>query len=86
VIAQDIKRYAAGESVTIESLQAMIISRLPSSLSQADKVLALALVETVMVELRARVAGNLLSPDRLLVVEQVGDWVIEATEIASPSG
>lgn len=84
MITEDIQEYASGESVTVDVLRDTIIARLPSTLSASDRYLAMALVDAVMEELRARIAGNLITKDQLLEVNDVAKWIIRACGLAAP--
>lgn len=77
--AGEAQKLAAGESVTIVALNAAIEAKLPADLSPADRILAIALIETIEQELMQRVGGNLLKPEQIVIVQQVLGWVVDAT-------
>ena len=85
-ITEDVKKYAAGDEVTLSVLQTVILQRLPPTLSPADKGLALGLVELVMTELRARMDGGVIKPEQLVAIDTVAGWIISATGLVSSPG
>lgn len=84
IVAEDVQKFATGESVTIAALEAAVRARLPADLSPADRFLVDGLIIAVMQELQERVGAGLLSSEQLLEVKQVIGWVIEASAYAAP--
>lgn len=84
-IAADVKAIAAGEPVSLALLKGAAFSEISKlQLSPADTLLAHALVDLIAEEIALRVGDGVLSPDQLVQVAQVMDWVVEATTLASP--
>lgn len=68
------------DSVTLPFVENAVRSRIDwDSLTAADYMAATALIETLRMELEARVGSGELDPDALLPVQTVLGWVIEAT-------
>lgn len=81
-IATDVKALATGETSLI-LLQAAVSSQLDKAgLSPADRLLADGLVQVIVAELQQRIGSGVLSPEQLVQVSQVLDWVITATQMA----
>jgi len=84
-VADAIEAAATGESVTIAALKALVLAKLPGSLSPADRVLANALIDAVLAELEARIGDGVLKPDQLVKVREVLKWVREgASQFVPP--
>lgn len=85
-IAEDVKSLAANQTVSVPGLQAAVMAQVAKlGLSPADSFLASALVQVVADELAAKIGDGVISPEKMLVVSQVMDWVIDATKLIAPS-
>jgi hypothetical protein len=78
-VAQDIRTFMEGNTVTLGLLEAAIRDRLPANLSPADRVLVNELIALIMMELRAKMDDGLLKPEQKVIVVKVIDWVTLAT-------
>lgn len=82
-IAIDVKALASGSSTNVGFLHDAVNDQLLKlKLSPADRLLANGLVDIVTNELLQRIGTGALSPDQVLAVSQVMDWIIEATGLA----
>jgi len=77
-IARHAQLFLNTDTADIALLSAEVHKRLPADLSPADRVLANALIDTVMAELQARVGSGLVPPDKKLQVNAVLGWIREA--------
>ena len=77
-IAAAAQVFIDSDSVTIPLLQAEVVKRLPADLSAADRMLASALIDTVIAELKARVGDGIVPPEKLYQVNAVLGWIREA--------
>lgn len=69
-------------TATVPLLRMEIHKRLePLALSPADRLLADALIDTVVAELQARVGDGLVAPDQLYQVSTVLGWIVDAAEL-----
>lgn len=83
LIAADVKTFAAGET-TLTLLHGSVASRLDQAgLSPADRLLADGLVQIIVAELQQRIGAGVLSAEQLVVVNEVLDWIIQATQMAA---
>lgn len=78
-VAEEIKAAASGESVTLAALEAAAMAHVAKIDSIADRMLATELVRAISAELAARTSGGVLSPDDVVYVQRVMDWVLAAT-------
>ena len=86
-IAEGVKALATNQEVSIEGLQSVVGAQIAKlGLSPADSFLAMALVQMVAEELKARVGDGVLSADAKLQVAEVMDWVIGATAFVPKVG
>jgi hypothetical protein len=81
-IAREARTWLAGEAVSIEYLQSAAMARVAKlDLSPADRVLANALVQTAVVELHRKVGDGVIPPERLVTVNELLGWIIQATDL-----
>lgn len=66
------------ESVTVSQLHKEVMKRLPPDLSPADRMLASALIDTVIAELQHRVGEGIVPPEKRYQVNVVLGWIREA--------
>lgn len=73
---------ASGDSATVDALADLARSKLPASLSPADRTLALTLITVATDELKARVGEGVgqIPPDAKVKVALVLSWVREGAE------
>jgi hypothetical protein len=74
--------FKADEQATIPALEALIREKVREpleSLSPADRMLAENLIAVVVQELQARLGKGVLAPDQMIVVNDILQWVIDAT-------
>ena len=84
-IATTVKGLAEGET-TLPLLQAAVASQLDKAgLSPADRLLADGLVQLIAQELQSRIGAGVLSPEQLVAVRKVMDWIVSAATISAPS-
>lgn len=77
------KALTAGEEVTLDGLRLAITRELDKlELSPADRLLATALVQVISDELQARIGTGILKPEQRVQVNQVLQWVLDATAIS----
>lgn len=81
-----LKATATGETVSIGSLRERALTEIARhvELTDADRLLASALVDALVTELATRVGEGVLSADKLVAVVAVIDWALEAVNIISP--
>lgn len=88
-IATDLRSVTAGSSVSLQYLRDYLGTVVElKNLSPADKVLADGLVNVLFTELESRFkgGGGLLSPDQLIVVNDVLSWISsEAGSVQAPA-
>lgn len=80
ISVEEIRQFASGDPVTIDNLAIAALGKLPATLSPADTMLATALVNAVVIELHARIAGGTLEATALVEADKVMGWVIDATK------
>lgn len=81
-IAGEARTWLAGEGVTIEFLEAAALARLAKlSLSPADAMLANALVQVAVQELRVKIGAGVIPPDKLVTVNQLLGWIESAAAL-----
>ena len=83
-IAKEVSALAGTENAgTVDLLVALIRSKVNfSKLDAADTLLVNALIDAIAVELKAKVGEGPLLPEKILVVKQVADWVVDAASFA----
>lgn len=79
-VAEDAKSFLDTGTASLDLLQAAVVERLPADLSPADRLLANALIQTVVGELQARVGSGIIPPDQVYQVSTVLGIVIDAAE------
>lgn len=86
-IATDIQSLVkSDEQATIPALDTLVRSKVPwDKLSPADTILATNLIEVIEQELMSRLGTaqtpGVLTPDQLVVVVDLMNWVLEATKL-----
>ena len=71
---------ATGEAATVDALKVLALESLGKLESPADRALAAVLIDTLMLEISARVGPDgIIDPDRAVRVAEVLQWVIDAT-------
>jgi hypothetical protein len=78
-VAEQVRAAARGESVTIEALKALVMARLPADMDPADRFVAGELVNVLAARLAEGVGDGVLDPEKLVAVDQLIGWVIDAT-------
>ncbi len=78
-IATAAQSFFDSDTATVALLRAEVQKRLPPDLSPADKMLAGALIDTVVTELQARVGEGLVPEEKRYQVSVVLGWIREAT-------
>ncbi len=88
-IAREVSTLAGSDKAsTVDLLVVLIRSKVDfSKLDVADVMLVNTLIDAISIELKERVGDGPLLPEKILVVKQVADWVIEAAgaAVVSPS-
>ena len=81
VVAQ-LEAVASGDATTVDALAALARSKLPASLSPADRTLANTLITVATDELKARIGEGVgqIPPDAKVQVAKVLAWVREGAE------
>ncbi len=80
-VAADAKSFFDGGVATVPMLEQAVRDRVvPLQLSPADRVLAAALIDTVVAELQTRVGKGLVPADQAYQVSTVLGWIVDATE------
>lgn len=70
-VARAVGAVASGEPVTVDRLLSFAVSQLPSAMTPADRLLATEFLRVVQQELAARVGTDVLTPESLLVLQDV---------------
>jgi hypothetical protein len=84
-VATSIQAVAASDSATIAALHELAASKIAAAhLSPSDRLLADSLVNAVVDELSARVAGGTLTPENRVYVSRLLGWVIAAADAYAP--
>lgn len=86
LIALDVQSLVkSDEQSTVPALDTLIRSKVPwDKLSPADTLLASNLIAVIEQELQNRVGTGTLTPEQMLVISDVIQWVIDATAFAVP--
>lgn len=80
-VASEAKTFFDSSTATVPLLEQAVRDRIaPLQLSPADRVLATALIDTVVTELQTRVGKGLVPPDQVYQVSTVLGWIMDATE------
>ncbi len=78
-VAENLKTVAASDSANIAQLRSLAMAKVDkANLTASDRLLAATLVDIAVQELSARVASGVLSPDAVVAVSRLLDWVIAA--------
>lgn len=85
LVAAELERVAADESVTIAELATLALQRVPVDLSPSDRLIAVALVQTLAQELEARLGTGGLNADSLVSVRTLLRAVDQAAAFYAPS-
>ena len=81
-IVGEARTWLTGEAVTVGLLESAARARLAQlQLSLADEMLANTLVQIAVQDLQAKVGAGVISPDQLLTVNQLLDWIESAAEL-----
>lgn len=81
-IAAEVKALTSGET-SLSLLQLAVSAQLDKAgLSPADRLLADGLVQIIGAELQQRIGDGVLSPEQLVQVSEVMDWIIAATGVS----
>lgn len=78
-VAQQVYDAAGGLEVTVATLQALAIQKLPDTMEPSDRAIAMALIQIAVTELNGRIGEGQLTPETLVKVRTVVGWVIGAT-------
>jgi hypothetical protein len=79
-VAEEAKSFLDTGTASLDLLQAAVVERLPADLSAADRLLANALIQTIVAELQTRVGAGIIPPDQAYQVSTVLGIVIDAAE------
>jgi hypothetical protein len=75
-VVEGVEKWLLGDrDVTVEELRAYVAGNIPTTLSAADRALALTVVDIAVQELRARVGEGVLQPDQKIRVRAVLSWI-----------
>lgn len=81
-IVAEARTWLTGEAVTVGLLENAARARLAQlNLSPADSMLANTLVQIAIEDLQMKVGAGVISPDQLLTVNQLLDWIEAAAEL-----
>lgn len=79
-VASEAKSFLDTGTASLDLLQSAVVARLPADMAPSDRLLANALIETVVGELRVRVGRGIIPPEQVYQVSAVLDIVIDAAE------
>lgn len=80
-VVDEVREVAHGDDVYISTLVNYVTAKLPNDLDAADRLLATALIGAVAQELEARVGDGVLDPEKLIAVDTLLGWVIDAAKL-----
>ncbi len=87
-IAREVRDLAGKDGAnTVDLLMALVRAKVDfSKLDAADTLLANALIDTIGAQLKERVGAGTLGTDKLPIVAEVANWVIEGAGAVHPVG